>query len=107
MADRISLIVSSRASTALLTRRPFSDSPIRDGDALQRHAGGVEPLDDQVVQIPGDPVPVLEDRQTFRIPAMLGELQADASLAGEDDQHLDGLRGQRQRARTAAAVGYP
>ena len=39
---------------------------LRPGDqrhsALQRHPGRVEPLDHQVVQVAGDPVPVLEHR---------------------------------------------
>ena len=68
MADRISLMVSSRASTALLTRRPFVRLAHPRGHALQGHAGGVQPLDDQVVQVAGDPVPVLEHGEALLRP---------------------------------------
>ena len=35
------------------------------------------------MQVPGDPVAVLEDRQPFGIPAVLGEFQRDPGLRGE------------------------
>ena len=53
------------------------------------------------MQVTGDPVPVLEHGEALCVPAVLGQLQADARLRGEADQHLHRGRGQRHRAGAA------
>ena len=63
--------------------------------ALQLHPAGVKPLDDQVVQVPGDPVPVLEHRQPLRVAAPLGQLQPDRGLRRERRDQVHG--GPRKR----------
>jgi hypothetical protein len=70
---------------------------------LQRHAGGDKSLDHQVVQVTGDPVAVLEQRQALGVPAVLGELNPDARLRREGGHHLH--RGWRERKRPPMAPG--
>jgi hypothetical protein len=69
------------------------------GHALQLHAGRVQSLDDQVVQVAGDPVAVVVDREPLGVATALRQFQSHPGLRGEGDQHLDGLRGQRQHPR--------
>ncbi len=69
--------------------------------ALQRHAGGVQPLDDQVVQVPGDPVPVLEHRQLLGVGPAGRQFQRDRRLRGEGGDHALGALRQRQFALAA------
>jgi hypothetical protein len=83
----------------------------RPGDhghgALQRHAGGVEALDDLVVQVAGDPVPVLVQRQPLGLGPAGRELEGDTGLGGERGHHA-GLRlGELRRAVAAADGEHP
>ncbi len=57
--------------------------------ALQRHAGGEQPLDGQVVQVARDAVAVLEHGDLFRVLAALGQLHRHRGLGGEAAQRLD------------------
>ena len=80
---RMSLMVSSSWSTAALIRsatRPVAGEP---GGVLQRQTDREQPLDHQVVQVPADPVAVLEHRQPG--PVVLGQrdLQHQRHLLGE------------------------
>ncbi len=73
---------------------------LRPGDhrhgALQRHAGGVQPLDDQVVQVTRDPVAVLVQRQPLGLGPARGQLERDARLGGERGHDVRlGLRERR------------
>ena len=58
--------------------------------ALQLHPAGVKPLDDEVVQVPRDPVPVFEHRQPLRIAAPLSQFQRDRGLRRERRDQLGG-----------------
>ena len=62
--------------------------PYERGCSLQGHPGGEQPLDDQVVQVAGDPIAVFEQRQALGVPAVLGEFDPDAGLRGEGGHHL-------------------
>ena len=52
-------------------------------DRLQHHPHGEEPLDDRVVQVAGDPLPVLEAIQQVPVVAAAGELDGERGLVGE------------------------
>ena len=53
---------------------PLGPRPGRDHArrGLQGHAGGEQPLDDQVMQVAGDPVPAGEHRDPLGVAAVLG-----------------------------------
>ena len=69
MVWRMSRMVWSSSSITPPTRASISD-PAWAAAACRRHAGGEQPLDDGVVEIPGDAFPVLEHRQLlFGCPA--------------------------------------
>ncbi|MDX6340827.1 MAG: hypothetical protein QOH87_965 [Trebonia sp.] len=51
--------------------------------ALKRHARGVQPLNHQVMQVPGDPVPVLEHGKALGVGPAVRELKRDGRLGGE------------------------
>ncbi|GHF37534.1 hypothetical protein GCM10018783_02370 [Streptomyces griseosporeus] len=57
--------------------------------ALQGHPRREQPLDRQVVQIAGDPVPVLQNRDLLGVVAALGKLHGDRGLRGEALQRFD------------------
>ena len=85
---RMSLIVRSSASTVSsmrsFTARGLGDRP----DALQLQAGGEESLDHQVVQVPGDPVPVGDDGELGTVLQSLRAVKGECSLVGEGHQQL-------------------
>ena len=58
---------------------------VRHG-ALQLHAGGEQPLDDHVVQVPGDPLAVLQHHQQLAFLLGAGAFQGERGLAGEAGQ---------------------
>ena len=51
--------------------------------ALQHHAGGEQPLDDEIVQVTGDPVAVLVDREPLPVALGVGQHQRQRGLRGE------------------------
>ena len=80
---RMSLMVSSSWSTAVLIRsatRPCAGEP---GGVLQHQTDREQPLDHQVVQVAADPIAVLEHREPG--PVVLGQrdLQHQGDLLGE------------------------
>ena len=97
MADRMSRIVESRSSTALLTRSATSGRARRRG-RLQMQPGGEQPLDHDVVQVPGDALAILEDGK--RLPLLLGRgpLQRQCGLTGELSEHRKVLVARSPRA---------
>jgi hypothetical protein len=54
--------------------------------ALQLHAGREQPLDDHVVQVPGDPFPVPEDREQLSFLLRPDTLQGERGVPGEGRQ---------------------
>ena len=50
---------------------------------LQLHARGEETLDDEVVEVAGDAIAVLVDRQSLPLPARFSEHDVDGGLRGE------------------------
>ena len=85
MAVRMSRMVASRSSTDCRSgaRRPVRAPPHR---ALQLQAAGEQPLNDMIVQIPGDPVTVGEHIQLTLGPVLLPQLQRQRGLVGERGQ---------------------
>jgi hypothetical protein len=62
------------------------DQPVHP---LELQAGREQPLDDEVVQIAGDPVPVLEHRDHRLVPLRLRAVQSERHLTRE---HPDQIR---------------
>ena len=60
--------------------------------ALQGHTGGEQPLDRQVVQVPGDSVAVLEHGDLLGVLAAFRQLHGDGGLGGEGLEGLGLLR---------------
>ena len=79
---RMSLMVPSSSSTALLSRPPARASATR-GQALQAEAHGEQALDHQVVQVPPDPVAVLQQGPAAAGPRGPGDLDGQRGLLGE------------------------
>ncbi len=50
---------------------------------LQRHARGEQLLDDVIVKVPGDPLPVFDERDLLAVAARALELESQPSLGGE------------------------
>ena len=69
IVERMILMVSSRSPTARMNALRGLGVLDEAARALQGHASGEEPLDRQVVQVPGDAVAVLERRRPARRPA--------------------------------------
>ena len=74
------------------------DSPMRSraarvgdgaGGGLQCHAHGEEPLDDVVVQVPGDALAVADEGQLFAVGLGAVELDGEARLLPEALDHPD------------------
>ena len=63
IVPRIALIVSSSAETVSSSRRATSGEDAIARHALELEPGGEEPLDDHVVQVAGDPLPVGDQGQ--------------------------------------------
>ena len=62
------------------------------GQALRTQSSGEEPLDDVIVQVPRNPVPILEHRQALLVCSGLDQLAHQRSLVGE---HLGQITGRR------------
>ena len=84
---RMSLIVSSRSSTALLSRALTSGSATRRPGALQAEPDGEEALDDQIVQVASDPITILEHCQPLLVAACPCQLDRERCLLGEAGRH--------------------
>ena len=83
--------------------RPTSGSSHQRRRPLQRHAGREQPLDDQVVQVAGDPVAVGEQRQLLRRRGGARPAPARCPPARRTSSTISTAAGrQRQRARPAA-----
>src|SRR4051794_20337136 len=63
--------------------RTLADEPDR---ALELHARGEQPLDDQVVQVTSDSVAVLEHGEPLGVATSFGELEGNRRLRGETRQ---------------------
>ena len=102
IVDRTSRMVASSSSMDSPMRS--SAGPVRDrmGGGLQGHAHREEPLDDVVVQIPGDALPVAHDGEL--LPVVLGavELDGEPGLLAEALDHPDLLGAEAGVARRAA-----
>ncbi len=59
------------------------------------------------MQVPGDPVPVLQYREALGVAAVLGQFERDACLRRERGDHVHRLRGQRHGPRAAAHGEHP
>ncbi len=94
MVERMSRIVTSRSSTA--PSMPGADLVVADPAAgpLQLEAGREQPLDDQVVQVPGDPVAVGDQHQLLPVRDGLGTVEGQPGLVGEREQQLALVGGQ-------------
>ncbi len=75
------------------------DLPLR---RLQRHAHGEECLDDAVVQLLCDPLPVFEDCQPLQFFAQARILESDSCLGSEQFHHLQAFPSE---GRAATLVG--
>ena len=89
IVDRTSRMVASSSSM---------DSPIRvergrirdgTGGGLQGHAHREEPLDDMVVEVPGDPFPVAHDGELLTVVLGPVELDGEPRLLAEALHHPD------------------
>ncbi len=87
MVDLMSRIVVSRSRTAL-SRRSRTSSLTRSGGALQLQPGREQPLDDEVVQVPRDAVPVGHQRQLLAVRDRLGPVQGEGRLVRERGQQV-------------------
>ena len=67
----------------LLGLRP--DHPVH---ALQLQSGGEQPLDHQVVQVPGDPVAVLQYGDHRPVALRLGAFEGERGLVGEHPDQI-------------------
>ena len=82
MVRRMSLMVVSMSSTAVEMRWAASGRTASRRGALECQADREQPLDHQVVQVPADPVAVLEDGQPAAVVARLGDLHRERGLVG-------------------------
>ena len=88
MKLRMSRIVMCRASIARSIRSLASAGVLvhQLGQVLQRQPDGVDALDDPVVEILGDPLAFLDDRQALDLLVQPRVLDGDPGVQGE---HLD------------------
>ena len=86
MAERISRTVSSSSATDCWMRRLHGRVRTAAQRALQLQAGGEQPLDDVVVHIAGDPVPVGEHVELALGPVLLPQFEREGGLVGERGQ---------------------
>ena len=82
IAERMSRTVWSRSSTACSIRSANSASPA-SGSRLQSETGREEPLDDRVVELAGDALPVLDEREIGNAGVQSGVLDGDAGGGGQ------------------------
>ena len=71
------------------------------GQVLERQRDAVQALDDRVVQVPADPLALVDDRQPLDLLVQPGVLDRDASVEGE---HLDELAGRFAERRRASSL---
>ena len=83
MAERIWEMVSSSSSIARETRSTTCSRSGSPHGALQAHADGVDALDDPVVEVTGDAVPVVEHAHHADPVVEPGVLDGDAGGEGE------------------------
>ena len=102
MAERMSRIVVSSSSTAALTRSADLRPDGEPGRRLQLQAGGEEPLDHHVVQVPGDPLAVLQHDEQLALLLRPGPFERQRGLAGEA---RSAASGPRRRPRLAGPAG--
>ena len=88
MKFRISRIVRLSESIALSTRSLASSGALchQERHVLERQGDAVDRLDDPVVQVAADPLPLLDDGETLDLLVEVGVVDRDAGAQGE---HLD------------------
>ncbi len=81
-------MVSSRSVTS--RSKPCSDGPVvgQRGQALHAQSGGEEPLNDVIMKVPSNPVPILEHGQPLLIRAGLDQLAGQGGMVGERLGHV-------------------
>ena len=98
IVPRIALIVSSRSATDLSSRSATAPSPVIAADALEPQAGGEEPLDDDVVEVAGDPLAVGDHRELLAVGERLGAVERQRDLVGEAGEEVAVLHVEQARA---------
>ena len=76
-------MVSSRSATSRSSRAVSSLVVGPRGQALHTQSGGEEPLDDVIVKVPSNPVPILEHGQALLVRPGLDQLAGQGGLVGE------------------------
>ena len=76
-------MVSSRSDTSRSSRAVNAWSSVRRGQALRVQSSGEEPLDDVIVEVPSNPVPILEYGQALLVRSGLDQLPGQRGLVGE------------------------
>ncbi len=107
IVDRTSRMVASSSSMDSPMRSSAGAIRDRARGGLQRHAHGEEPLDDVVVQVPGDALAVAHDGELFAVVLGTVELDGQARLLSEalDDPDLLGAEtGARPASRTTPST---
>ena len=101
--ERMRAIVPSSSSTRSLMRAATSGLRLleRAADPVQGQARGEDPLDDVVVQVAGDAVPVRLDLQALLPLLRPGQLEDDGGLGGERRQEVEVVGGERLAPRGA------
>ena len=89
---------SSSSSTACRSRADASGLSTRRTVLIKRHRDREQPLDDDVVQVLGDPVAVFQQAEALGVLPGLGQLQRDGRLPGEGVQHAHVRRAERDAA---------
>ena len=102
IVDRTSRMVASSSSMDSPMRSSAAASAIERDGGLQRHAHGEEPLDDMVVQVPGDALTVAHDRELLAVVLGAVELDGQARLLSEALDDPDLLGAERRLARPIA-----
>ena len=105
----MSLMVSSMSSTADVNLwRASGRSAVRMAPSSPRPMGK-ESLDDEVVQVAPDPIPILEDRQSLPGPLDLGYLHREGSLCSEQlgQLHVELRDRPRNVCRTNPGSAHP
>src|SRR6185312_16112317 len=80
------------------------DRIVSDGrsNALQAKARCEEPLDDMIMKIPRDPIPIFQNPKPLLISSGIAELQRDGRWAGKGLGHVQ-VRGRERRVRYESA----
>ena len=99
MVSRRLRIASSSSPVMLRIRSVASSSLVKRVRLWTLRPGREQPLDHEVVQVAGDPVPVGEDQQLLAEPVDAGEFQGEGHMGAEDGAHLDVRAGEVERVR--------